>query len=33
VLPRSHQLPRDSVPDFWLCPPMLKKDRFDLVLE
>lgn len=25
--------PRESVPDFWLCPALLKKDRFDLVLE
>jgi 16S rRNA (uracil1498-N3)-methyltransferase len=25
--------PRDEVPDFWLCPALLKKDRFDLVLE
>ncbi len=25
--------PREDVPDFWLCPAMLKKDRFDLVLE
>lgn len=24
---------RESVPDFWLCPALLKKDRFDLVLE
>lgn len=25
--------PRGEVPDFWLCPALLKKDRFDLVLE
>jgi 16S rRNA (uracil1498-N3)-methyltransferase len=25
--------PREDVPDFWLCPALLKKDRFDLVLE
>lgn len=25
--------PREPVPDFWLCPALLKKDRFDLVLE
>jgi 16S rRNA (uracil1498-N3)-methyltransferase len=25
--------PRDAVPDLWLCPALLKKDRFDLVLE
>lgn len=24
---------REAVPDFWLCPALLKKDRFDLVLE
>lgn len=24
---------REQVPDFWLCPALLKKDRFDLVLE
>ncbi len=30
----SKQLrPRESVPDLWLCPALLKKDRFDLVLE
>ena len=23
----------EEVPDFWLCPALLKKDRFDLVLE
>lgn len=25
--------PREQVPNFWLCPALLKKDRFDLVLE
>ncbi|MGN6497431.1 MAG: RsmE family RNA methyltransferase, partial [Tsuneonella sp.] len=25
--------PREDVPDFWLCPALLKNDRFDLVLE
>ena len=25
--------PREQAPDFWLCPALLKKDRFDLVLE
>ena len=25
--------PREQVPDFWLCPALLKKDRFDLLLE
>ena len=25
--------PREDVPDFWLCSALLKKDRFDLVLE
>jgi len=24
---------RENVPDFWLCPALLKKDRFDVVLE
>ncbi|MHA6318082.1 16S rRNA (uracil(1498)-N(3))-methyltransferase [Altererythrobacter sp. CAU 1778] len=24
---------RESVPDLWLCPALLKKDRFDIVLE
>lgn len=24
---------REAVPDFWLCPALLKKDRFDMVLE
>jgi 16S rRNA (uracil1498-N3)-methyltransferase len=25
--------PREEVPDLWLCPALLKKDRFDTVLE
>ena len=25
--------PREEVPDFWLCAALLKKDRYDLVLE
>lgn len=25
--------PREAVPDLWLCPALLKKDRFDMVLE
>ena len=25
--------PRETVPDLWLCPALLKKDRFDVVLE
>ena len=25
--------PREAVPDLWLCPALLKKDRFDIVLE
>lgn len=25
--------PREDVPDFWLCAALLKKDRFDMVLE
>ena len=29
----SHLRPREQVPDLWLCPALLKKDRFDLVLE
>lgn len=34
VLDVADQLrPREQVPDFWLCPALLKKDRFDLVLE
>jgi len=29
----EHLRPRENVPDLWLCPALLKKDRFDLVLE
>ena len=29
----QHLRGREQVPDFWLCPALLKKDRFDLVLE
>ncbi|MXO84895.1 16S rRNA (uracil(1498)-N(3))-methyltransferase [Altererythrobacter aurantiacus] len=29
----SRLRPREAVPDFWLCPALLKKDRFDMVLE
>lgn len=29
----QHLRSRDDVPDLWLCPALLKKDRFDLVLE
>ncbi len=31
--PAEKLRPREQVPDFWLCPALLKKDRFDLVLE
>ncbi len=31
--PRENLRPREDVPDLWLCPALLKKDRFDLVLE
>lgn len=31
--PMTRLRPRETVPDFWLCPALLKKDRFDLVLE
>ena len=35
VVVEARQLlgPREAVPDFWLVPALLKKDRFDLVLE
>lgn len=34
ILEAADQLrPREEVPDFWLCPALLKKDRFDLALE
>jgi 16S rRNA (uracil1498-N3)-methyltransferase len=29
----EHLRPREAVPDLWLCPALLKKDRFDLMLE
>jgi 16S rRNA (uracil1498-N3)-methyltransferase len=29
----DHLRPREAVPDLWLVPALLKKDRFDLVLE
>ena len=31
--PMNRLRPREDVPDIWLCPALLKKDRFDLVLE
>ena len=31
IVEKLHE--REAVPDFWLCPALLKKDRFDLVLE
>jgi len=31
--PMSLLREREEVPDFWLCPALLKKDRFDTVLE
>ncbi len=31
--PVTHTRLREEVPDFWLCAALLKKDRFDLVLE
>ncbi|WP_347304472.1 16S rRNA (uracil(1498)-N(3))-methyltransferase [Croceibacterium sp. TMG7-5b_MA50] len=34
VLTPQHRLrEREAVPDFWLCAALLKKDRFDLLLE
>lgn len=33
LMPETLWRSREAVPDFWLCPAMLKKDRFDLVLE
>lgn len=33
LTPRQLLRAREQVPDFWLCPALLKKDRFDLVLE
>jgi len=33
LIVEGHLRPREQVPDLWLCPALLKKDRFDLVLE
>ena len=33
LLLTRHLREREQVPDVWLCPALLKKDRFDLVLE
>jgi 16S rRNA (uracil1498-N3)-methyltransferase len=33
VTVRTRLREREQVPDLWLCPALLKKDRFDLVLE
>jgi len=33
VVPEVHSRPREAVPDFWLVAALLKKDRFDTVLE
>ena len=33
LVPERHIRPREAVPDFTLCAALLKKDRFDLVLE
>jgi len=33
VVPEVHSRPREAVPDFWLVVALLKKDRFDTVLE
>ncbi|WP_121114900.1 16S rRNA (uracil(1498)-N(3))-methyltransferase [Croceibacterium ferulae] len=33
LTPRQLLRPREQVPDFRLCPALLKKDRFDLLLE
>ncbi|RDC60396.1 16S rRNA (uracil(1498)-N(3))-methyltransferase [Alteripontixanthobacter maritimus] len=33
VEPVERLRPREPVPDLWLCPALLKKDRFDMVLE
>ncbi|MBX7534717.1 16S rRNA (uracil(1498)-N(3))-methyltransferase [Qipengyuania sp. GH1] len=33
LAPREKLRAREEVPDFWLCAALLKKDRFDLVLE
>lgn len=33
VEPVERMREREEVPDLWLCPALLKKDRFDLILE
>jgi 16S rRNA (uracil1498-N3)-methyltransferase len=33
LVPEAHMRAREAVPDFTLCAALLKKDRFDLVLE
>ena len=33
IAPVERLREREQVPDLWLCPALLKKDRFDLVLE
>lgn len=33
LMPIEQLRPREEVPDLWLCPALLKKERFDLVLE
>lgn len=33
AIPEVHSRPREDVPDFMLCAALLKKDRFDMVLE
>ena len=33
LIPQTRTRPREAVPDFTLCAALLKKDRFDLVLE
>ena len=33
LIPQQRLREREAVPDFWLSPALLKKDRFDLVLE
>jgi 16S rRNA (uracil1498-N3)-methyltransferase len=33
LVPEAQMCAREAVPDFWLCAALLKKDRFDLVLE
>lgn len=33
LMPEAHLRPREAVPDFWLCPALLKKDKFELLVE